>query len=315
MTIAWDETLTKETRDGAFVRQQSVFRDRVSADGSTAFRAEPGRYHLYICLACPWAHRALIVRHLKGLESVVSASFVDPFRDERGWRFDVEDAAFADPLHGWTYLSEAYAATDPGFEGRVSVPVLWDTHTGRIVNNESADVIVMLNEAWDEWGKRDVDLYPGELRQEVDQVNQRVYEGLNNGVYRAGFARSQQAYEAAYRDVFATLDWLEDRLTGRRYLVGGRLTLADWRAFTTLLRFDPVYHNHFRCNRNKIAERPVLQNYLRDLYQVPGVAETVDMDQIKRHYYTTHPQINPTRLIPAGPALDLTAPHGRERLG
>ncbi len=299
---------------GAFVRQQSAFRGRVSADGASGFPAEAGRYHLYVSLACPWAHRTVIVRKLKGLEDAISLSVVDPLRDERGWRFGPD---FPDPLsNGWSYLSEAYHATDPSFEGRVTVPTLWDTKTGRVVNNESAEIIVMLNEEWDAFADHPrLDLYPAALRPEIDELNAWVYDEINNGVYKSGFAATQEAYEAAVHPLFAALDRLDERLATRRYLLGDAPTLADWRLFTTLVRFDAVYVGHFKCNLRRIADFEHLSGYLRDLYQHPGVAQTVDFDHIKRHYYMTHGSINPTGIVPAGPLLDLDAPHGREGTG
>lgn len=298
-------------RRGAFVRQESRFRDWVSADGSTGFLAEPGRYHLYISLACPWASRALIVRKLKRLEDAIGLTVVDPLRDERGWRFTSEEP---DPVNGFQFLSEAYLASDPGFDGRVTVPVLWDKQTGRIVNNESADIVRMLNSAFDAWGDATVDLYPEPLRAEIDAINERVYETVNNGVYRAGFATSQEAYEEAFDALFASLDQLDARLAGRRFLLGSEPTEADWRLFVTLVRFDAVYVGHFKCNLRRIDDYPNLSGYLRDLYQQPGIADTVNFDHIKRHYYMTHPQLNPTGVVPKGPQLDLAAPHGRELL-
>jgi putative glutathione S-transferase len=299
-----------------FVREDARFREWVTADGSSGYAAEPGRYHLYVSLACPWAHRTLVVRALKGLEEAIDVSIVDPIRDEQGWAFRDVSGATGDRLHGWSHLSAAYDATDPGYEGRISVPVLWDTRTQRIVNNESADIIVMLNEAFDAFAAHpDVDLYPSALRGEIDELNRVVYETVNNGVYRAGFAPTQEDYDEAVHPLFATLDHLDERLASRRYLVGDRHTLADWRLFTTLVRFDPVYAGHFKCNLRRIVDYEHLPAYLRDLYQTPGVAETVDMDHIKRHYYATHPSINPSGIVPAGPILDLDAPHGREALG
>jgi len=297
---------------GRFVRQDSPFRAWVTADGSSCFPAAAGRYHLYVSHACPWAHRTLIVRALKGLEEAIDVSVVDPIRDDRGWAFQEG----ADKLHGWDYLSSAYLASDPDFDDRVSVPVLWDTVTGRIVNNESADIIVMLNGAFDAFAANPgLDLYPADLRPQIDELNARVYDTVNNGVYQAGFATSQEAYEEAVYPLFDTLDMLEERLATQRYLFGERPTLADWRLFTTLLRFDPVYATHFKCNLRRIADYPNLSGYLRDLHATPGVAATVDMDQIKRHYYMTHPSINPSRIVPAGPIIDLTAPHDRAKLG
>jgi len=243
-------------------------------------------------------------------------SVVDPHRDERGWAFRKQRGGTGDRVNGWQYLSEGYLATDPGYDARVSVPVLWDTKTGRIVNNESADIIVMLNDAFDAFASNpELDLYPVQLRDAIDELNARVYESVNNGVYRAGFAGSQQAYEEAVYPLFYALDMLDERLATRRYLFGSRQTLADWRLFTTLLLFDPVYVGHFKCNLRRIVDYPNLSGYLRDLYQVPGIAQTVDMDHIKRHYYGTHPSINPTGIVPVGPLVDLDAPHGREALG
>ena len=301
---------------GRFQRQASAFRDWVTSDGSSAYPAAAGRYHLYVSLACPWAHRTVILRELKGLQDAIGMSIVDPVRDERGWAFTGAAGTTLDEINGWTYLSQGYVATDPGFDARVTVPVLWDKVSGRIVNNESADIIVMLNGAFDEFAARpDLDLYPEALRPQIDAINEKVYENVNNGVYRSGFASSQEAYEEAVFPLFATLDELDERLATRRWLVGDRQTLADWRLFTTLVRFDPVYVGHFKCNLRRIVDYPNLSGYLRDLYATPGVAETVDIDQIKRHYYLTHAGINPSAIVPAGPVLDLRAPHGRERLG
>ncbi len=314
-TAAPQPQFRAETDDrGRFVRQASRFRDRVTADGSSGFPAEPGRYHLYVSLACPWAHRTIIVRRLKRLEDVVSMSVVDPVRDERGWAFRPGRGHGPDPVNGFRFLAEAYAATDPTFEGRITVPVLWDRVTGRIVNNESADVIRMLNAEFP-GGHDALDLYPAPLRDEIDAINDIVYENVNNGVYRAGFAASQEAYEEAFDALFATLDLLEDRLGGQRWLAGDAFTAADVRLFTTLLRFDPVYVCHFRCNLRRIADSPALSGFLRDVYALPGVAGTVDMDHIKRHYYLTHERLNPLRIVPKGPLLDLDRPAGREHLG
>jgi putative glutathione S-transferase len=296
---------------GRFVRQVSRFRDWVSADGSTGFRAEPGRYHLYVSKACPWAHRSIIVRRLKGLEDVITMSVVDPVRDERGWRFGDGPGFSPDPVNGFDYLAEAYHASDPDFDGRITVPVLWDRDTERIVNNESADVIRMLNSEWDEWGDASLDLYPEDLRGEIDAIDDRVYRDVNNGVYRAGFATTQEAYEEAFDALFERLEELDRLLIERRYLLGDRITLADWRLFTTLIRFDAVYVGHFKCNLRRIVDHAALWPYLRELYAWPGVADTVDFDHIKRHYYLTHDSINPTGIVPKGPELDLTKPHDR----
>jgi len=309
-----DVTTTSPSHHGAFVRSTSTFRDRVTADGSSGYPAEAGRYHLYVSLACPWAHRTVIVRQLKALTDVVSLSIVDPIRDERGWAFTGAPRTDLDALNGFHFLAEAYVASDAAYRGRVTVPVLWDKETERIVNNESAEIVRMLGTAFDAFTDVDLGLYPADLAGEIDAVNERVYEGLNNGVYRAGFGRTQAAYDAAVHDVFETLDWLDQRLTDRRYLVASHPTEADWRLFTTLVRFDPVYVTHFRCDRRRIVDYPALSGYLRDLYAVPGVAGTVDFDQIRRHYYLTHHDLNPRGILPIGPVLDLSAPHGREAL-
>jgi len=297
------------SEDGRFIRHESAFRRWVTADGSSGFPAEAGRYHLYVCLCCPWSHRVAIGRVLKGLERAISISYVDPFRDARGWAFT--GGEFVDPLNGFTFLREAYEATDAGFAERVTVPVLWDKETGQIVNNESSDILRMLGTAFDAVAERDVDLYPQPLRSEIDAVNDLVYENVNDGVYKAGFSTSQAAYEKAAENVFAVLDRLEERLGASRYLVGDEPTEADWRLFPTLVRFDAVYYSHFKCNRRRVLDYPNLWAYTRDLYQQPRIAETVAMDQIKRHYYTTHDMINPTRIIPIGPDIDFLAPHGR----
>ena len=296
---------------GRFVRQDSRFRDWISPDA-----AQAGRYHLYVSLACPWAHRTVILRVLKGLEPVIGMSIVDPIRDDRGWAFRDVRGATPDTVNGWSFLAEGYRASDPDFAGRVTVPVLWDKQAGRIVNNESADVVVMLNGAFDALAEHpERDYYPAALRPEIDALNARVYETVNNGVYRAGFAQTQEAYEEAVEPLFETLDMLDARLADRRFLCGTLQTLADWRLFPTLLRFDQVYVGHFKCNIRRIVDYPNLGPYLRDLYQTPGVSETVDIDQIKRHYYATHRDINPTGIVPVGPHLDLAAPHGRASLG
>lgn len=301
--------VSDEQRSGRFVRQDSDFREWVTADGSSRFPAAPGRYHLYVAKACPWASRTLILLKLKGLEDVISVSYAHPFRDARGWAFP--GGEFTDDLHGWDFLEEGYRQSRPAFEGRVTVPVLWDKETGTIVNNESADIIRMLNSAFDEWGDASVDLYPEDLRELIDRINERVYDTVNNGVYKAGFATTQDAYREAFAELFATLDALDERLGHHRYLTGERITEADWRLFVTLVRFDSVYVGHFKCNLQRIADYRNLSGYLRELYQWPGVAETVDLAQIKLHYYGTHPSINPTGIVPEGPALDLDEPHGR----
>jgi glutathionyl-hydroquinone reductase len=299
-----------EVRDGRFVRQRSRFTDKVTADGSSGFTAEAGRYHLYVARACPWSQRTLIVRHLKGLEDAIGVSYANPFRDERGWMFDGN--GFVDDLHGWELLAEAYDASDPNYVGRITVPVLWDRETERIVNNDSGAIVRMLNHEWDAWGDASVDLCPEPLRAEIDAINAWVYHDLNNGVYRAGFARSQAAYEEAFTGVFDALLRLEAILAERRYLTGDAITEADWRAWVTLLRFDPVYHTHFRLNGRRVMDHPNLWGYTRELYQLPGIADTTSIDEIKVHYYTTHDELNPKHIIPLGPLdWDLSAPHGR----
>ena len=298
--------------DGRFVRQESAFRRWVTADGSSGFVAESGRYHLYVSLACPWSHRAVIVRHLKGLEDAVPMSLLDPYRDERGWAFS--GGEFSDPVNGFSFLSEAYRATDPQYGIRVTVPVLWDRRARQIVNNESADIVRMFDSEFAAFARRRVDLYPKALRAEIDAVNGFVYDEVNNGVYKAGFARSQRAYDEAYERLFAALDRLEERLASSRYLVGDPPTEADWRLFPTLVRFDAVYYGHFKCNRRRLLDYPNLWGYTRDLYRQPGIAGTVAMDQIKRHYYTTHAFLNPSGIIPRGPEIDFVAPHDRARL-
>ncbi len=301
--------------DGAFVRQRYAFRDRVTADGSSGYPAVPGRYHLYVSLACPWAHRAIIVRRLLGLEEVVSMSVVDPVRDERGWAFREGPGHGPDPVCGFAFLSEAYLRTDPSYTGRYTVPCLWDRERGRLVTNNYPDITVDFETAFAAFRAPGApDLYPAALRAEIDAVNEAVYADVNDGVYRAGFATTQAAYDEAVRALFARLDWLEARLAGRRYLVGGQLTEADVRLFTTLARFDAVYHYHFKCNLRRLTDYPALWGYARDLYQRPGFGDTVDFDHIKRHYYMTHDRLNPSRIVPAGPLVDWAAPHGRGAL-
>ena len=315
-------TTTREVADGEFVRMESRFRRWVSTEPGAEFPVEPGRYHLYVSLACPWCHRTAIVRLLKGLEDVVGISYAHPFRDERGWAFpggrfeDGPGGEYVDQVNGWAFMSSAYIATDPDYDARVSVPVLWDIATGQIVSNESADIIRMFDSpnSLGGLGNESPRLYPAQLRPEIDEVNERVYATVNNGVYLAGFARRQGAYERAFERLFASLEWLEDRLASRRYLVGDTITEADWRLFPTLVRFDEVYHLHFRLNRRRIVEYPALWDYVRELYQWREVAETVAMEQIKRHYYTTHDELNPKHIIPVGPAPDFWLPHTRAAL-
>jgi len=297
VTSLFDET-------GAFRRPPSAFRAWIEPGGQHP--PESGRYHLYVSLACPWAHRTVIARRLKGLEDVISLSLVDPIRDDDGWAFT--GGRYTDPVNGFRLLSQAYDATDTAYTGRISVPVLWDREHGVIVNNESADILRILDVAFGDQAADGVILCPPDLRDEIDAVNERVYETLNNGVYASGFARTQEAYEAAVVPLFETLDWLEERLTDRRRLVGEVTTEADWRLFTTLVRFDAVYHGHFKCNLRRVVDYQALTRYLSELLAVPGVADTVDLDQIKRHYYGTHPSINPTRIVPLGPVRPLPEP-------
>ena len=304
----------RRMQDGRFVRPQTRFRNWVTADGSPGptgeggFPAASGRYHLYVALSCPWAHRTVIFRRLKALDDVVSMSVVEPIQRDNGWEFAMPDAA-----NGKQNLAEIYLLADAHFSGRVTVPTLWDKERGTIVNNESAEIIRMFNSAFDDFAPVKTDYYPQQLRAEIDGTNARVYENINNGVYRAGFATAQEAYNDAFRGVFTALDQIEQRLAGQRYLAGSRLTEADWRLFTTLIRFDAVYYSHFKCNLRRIIDYPSLSNYLRDLYQVPSVAGTVNMDHIKRHYYGSQRKVNPTGIVPLGPLLDFTAPHDRER--
>lgn len=304
--------------DGQFVRQEDAFRSWVTADGSSGYPAVIGRYHLYVSLACPWAHRTIIVRTLKGLEKAIGMTITDPIRDERGWTFrDLPDVpgATRDPINGFAFLSEAYFASDPGYTGRVTVPVLWDKQTHRIVSNSDDDIMRMFETEFNaDADFPELDLYPQALRSDIDALNERIYNSVNNGVYRAGFATTQQAYEEAVSDVFAMLDEIDARLAKRRYLFGAAPVETDWRLFVTLVRFDAVYFGHFKCNLREIMDYPNLSGYLRDLYQIDGVAQTVNFDHIKRHYYMTHDEINPTGIVPLGPLQDLSAPHDRARL-
>jgi putative glutathione S-transferase len=296
---------------GRLVRQPNAFRDRITADGSSGYPAERGRYHLYVSLACPWAHRSIIVRRLMGLEDAVSLSVVDPIRDERGWAFT---PGYEDPVNGFQFLCEAYLATDPTFRGRYTVPAVWDRATKRIVTNDYPEITTQLETAFAALASTPIDLYPEPLRGEIDAIKAILFDEVNNGVYKAGFATTQEAYDEAVTALFARLDWLEERLAGRRYLVGDQLTEADICLFPTLVRFDAVYHGHFKCNLRRLVDYPNLWAYARDLYRRPGFGDTVDFDQIKRHYYMTHPQLNPSRIVPKGPIVDWAAPHGREAL-
>lgn len=297
----------KETgAKGEFIRQESIFRNWVTASGESGYLAEPDRYHLYVSLACPWAHRTVIFRKLKKLEGVISLSVVDPIRDHRGWRFTGSEGEFPDEINGFSLLSEAYLKSDPSFDDRVTVAVLWDKKTQRIVNNESSEIIRMLNAEFNAFTESTIDYYPVELREEIDEINAFVYTNINNGVYRTGFATTQAAYEKAFTALFATLDNLEERLSGQSYLLGNQITEADWRLFTTLVRFDAVYYSHFKCNQKRLVDYLHLWRYTRNLYQVPGVADTVNMDHIKHHYYGTHASLNPTGIVPKGPEIDFT---------
>ncbi len=297
----------EQSESGEFQRQEDAFRDRVSAEGSTPYPAVAGRYHLYVSLACPWAHRTLIVRNLKHLQDVIGVSVVDPIRDERGWAFGGLNEQGRDPVEGFHFLSEAYQATDPAFDGRVTVPVLWDKQTRRIVNNNEDDICRMFNDAFTEFTAGTVDLFPAEIADEQEELSRFIYENVSNGVYQAGFATTQDAYEKSCRAVFDALDRLEKRLAAKRHLFGTRIVETDWRFFCALIRFDAVYHGHFKCNVRRIADYPNLSVYLRDLYSQPGIAETVNFDHIKRHYYITHTEINPTQIVPLGPALDFVS--------
>ena len=316
---------SEQTALGEFQRQEDAFRDWISNDGSTSYPAAAGRYHLYVSLACPWASRTVIFRKLKGLEDAIGLTIVDPFRDEKGWAFrdpersrpgtlkGLDKFESTDPINGFHYLSEAYAATDPKFNERVTVPVLWDKETKRIVNNCEDDICPMFNSVFNEFAKnKGLDLFPKDIEADHRKLSDFIYDNINNGVYKAGFATRQRAYEVSCKKLFDALDQMEKRLASSRYLFGKRIVEADWRLFCTLIRFDVVYHGHFKCNLRRIIDYTNLQGYLLDLYQQPGIAETVNVDHIKRHYYMTHEEINPTRIVPLGPILDLTRSHGRD---
>jgi putative glutathione S-transferase len=315
-----DQWYDTKATGGRFKRDISRFRNWVTADGragptgASGFEAQPDRYHLYVSYACPWAHRTLIFRKLKGLEDMISLSVVHWYMAENGWTFAEGDGVIPDPIHDADYMYQVYQAADASYTGRVTVPVLWDKEKQTIVSNESADIIRMLNSAFDGIGATEGDYYPEPLREEIDEINARVYDTVNNGVYKSGFATTQDAYEEAVEPLFESLEWLDGRLSTQRYLLGDDITEADWRLFTTLLRFDPVYVGHFKCNRRRIMDFDNLWPYVRDLYQVPGVAETVHMDHIKSHYYGSHKTINPTGIVPVGPDVDYSLPHDRESL-
>jgi putative glutathione S-transferase len=319
----------EQTDTGEFQRQEDAFREWISNDGSTPYPAATGRYHLYVSLACPWASRTVIFRKLKGLEDAIGMTIVDSFRDEKGWAFrdpertkpgapltNLDEFESTDPVNGFRYLSEAYKATDPKFKERVTVPVLWDKETKKIVNNCEDDICRMFNNVFSDFARnKNVDLFPKDIAAEHDKLCDFLYENVNNGVYRAGFATRQRPYEISCKKLFDVLDQLEQRMAKTRHLFGNRIVEADWRLFCTLVRFDVVYHGHFKCNLRRIVDYPNLQDYLMDLYQQPGIAETVSFNQIKRHYYMTHEEINPTRIVPLGPIVDLTRAHRRETIG
>lgn len=314
-TDQWYDT---KSTGGRFVRTEAQFRNWITPDGSPGptgdggFQAEPGRYHLYVSLACPWAHRTLIFRAIKQLDSMITVSVVNPLMARHGWTFDPEEGVVPDHVNHASYLHQVYTLAQPGYTGRVTVPVLWDKQRRTIVNNESSEIIRMLNSAFDDVGAAAGDYYPPDLRTQIDEINAQVYPDINNGVYRAGFATTQEAYNDAVADLFKALEKIERRLLKQRYLTGARLTEADWRLFTTLLRFDPVYYGHFKCNLKRLVDFPALWGFTRELYQFPKVASTVDMRHIQAHYYRSHTQINPTGIVPAGPLLDLDAPHQRD---
>jgi glutathionyl-hydroquinone reductase len=319
MNGVWQEHESDPSKDGHFERRETAFRNWITPDGrpgptgQDGFRAVAGRYHLYVSLACPWAHRTLIMRSLKGLQTIIPISVTHWLMAEHGWTFTGGESVIPDSLYSSRYLYELYVRADETYSGRSTVPILWDHHTQTIVNNESADIIRMLGSAFEQAGAKPGDYYPQALRAEIDTINQRIYDTLNNGVYKAGFATTQAAYEAAVMPLFETLDWLEDRMSRNRFLCGDAMTEADIRLFTTLVRFDAVYHGHFKCNMRRIVDYRNLWAYTRDIFQLPGVAETVDFGHIKRHYYMSHRRINPTGIVPVGPALDFEAPADRGR--
>jgi len=305
----WHTAPPAQGGSGEFVRQTSTFRHQITADGSSGFKAEAGRYHLYVSRACPWCHRTMLYRVLKRLENVISISYIAPLMLEEGWTFPQPD-----PLTGARRIYELYQQADPLFTGRATVPILWDKETHGIVNNESSDIIRMLNSEFDEITHELTNYYPDALAAEIDQVNSRVYDTINNGVYRAGFATTQAAYETAAKQVFEGLDWVEERLQKQRYLLGDLITEADWRLFPTLMRFDAVYYGHFKCNVRRLRDYPALWAYVRELYQVPGIAGTVSIEEYKTHYYGSHRNLNPSGIVPIGPELDFSSEHGRDEV-
>ncbi|ACK67701.1 putative glutathione S-transferase domain protein [Rippkaea orientalis PCC 8801] len=315
-----DQWYDTESTGGRFIRQSSQFRNWITPDGSAGisgiegFKAEPGRYHLYVSLACPWAHRTLIFHAIKGLQDMISLSVVHWFMGEFGWTFQEGQGVIPDTINNANYLYEIYTKANPKYTGRVTVPILWDKQNNTIVSNESAEIIRMFNSAFDHLGAKPGDYYPQDLRGEIDTINERIYNTINNGVYKAGFATTQEAYQEGVIPLFETLDWLEEKLSTSRYLLGDKLTEADWRLFTTLVRFDAVYVGHFKCNKKRIIDYPNLWGYIRELYQYPNVAKTVNFTHIKGHYYQSHRTINPTGIIPLGPEIDFSEPHDRHRL-
>ncbi|GAX37740.1 glutathione S-transferase family protein [Nodularia sp. NIES-3585] len=310
----WVSRRDQEDAQGKFVRPSTTYRDQITADGSSGFKAEPGRYHLYISWACPWACRTAIIRQLKGLEDVIGLSVVGAEIDQNSWEFTDEVGAIPDSVNGTQYLWQLYLKADPNYSGRVTVPVLWDKQKGTIVNNESREIIRMFDTQFNAFAQEDINFYPENLQNLIDQTIDAIYQPINNGVYRAGFATSQSAYDEAVTELFAALDDWENILGKQRYLCGDQVTEADWCMFTTLLRFDAVYYVHFKCNLRRMVEYPNLWNYLKELYQLPGVKETCNFDHIKRHYYRSHPNVNPTRIVPKGPVIDFDAPHNRDEV-
>ncbi len=315
-----DEWYDTESSEGRFIRSESQFRNWVTKDGAPGpsgtggFKAEAGRYHLYVSHACPWANRTMIYRSIKGLEKIISLAVVHWHLGDHGWTFEPGDGVIPDPVNNAKYYYEVYTAADPEYTGRVTVPALWDKRNNTIVSNESSEIIRMFNSAFDDVGAEPGDYYPEYLRDEIDSINSRVFKTLNNGVYRAGFATTQEAYEEAVYPLFDTLDWLEESLQNRRYLAGSRITEADWRLFTTLIRFDPVYVSHFKCDRKRLVDYPNLWAYTRDLHQQPGVAETVNMEHIRKSYFGSHSTVNPTGIVPIGPEFHPDTPHERHLL-
>ena len=309
----WTTEWTERDDRGKFNRMPTQFRNWIKKEGSSAFQPEPNRYHLYVSLACPWAHRTLIMRNLKGLQDVISISIVDPEMGDDGWKFSEGPGCIPDAVNSCNYLRELYLKANPQYTGRVTVPVLWDKPNRHMINNESREIIRMLDLEFEAYAKSGLNLYPKELQAQIDQTMDAIYQPINNGVYRSGFASTQTAYEEAVTELFDHLDRWENLLENQRYLCGNQLTEADVCMFTTLFRFDPVYHGHFKCNLRRIVDYPNLWNYIKDIYQTPGVKETCNLDHIKRHYYKSHTQINPTRVVPKGPIINFDEPHDREK--